>query len=267
MAAEFPSELHPYNIAGSPIGVGWKKWPLIFELYISDIEPDVTHHKKWAIVQWQRMGRQDIPKGWLQLSKRSYKQEAFFELHTDVPYYSTWSTSARRYRTRWRKQLLGRRYTIESVFFDEFKTAYMQSTVAKKIGMSEFAILERKMNDPYTRSFITLFAVRDIRTGTLAAGIATLYSPTYNSSYYQSSFTNQLFSKDRVKLGLMDYCFENAQKKKVRFIALGHVWVKGNARERKGYSDFKKQFGPLHVSFPPLLWRIVRSATDFSKPH
>lgn len=256
MAAEFPADVQPVNIGSSPIGVRWNNWPFDTELYISDEEPKLQSYKKWRLLQWQRISHTEKPKGWWQPSKESYKREAFVEL-TSAPYWEKWSASTRQYRNRWRDKLLGSMYSITSCEFSEFKQAYEESLVAKRIGMEEFDILERKWHDPATRPFLSLAVVRELQSGTIAAGMALLHSPTCKSEYYQTGFVRPAFAKEHLMVGLMDYWFQHARARGTRFLALGHLWKKGNDVGKKGYSDFKLQFAPIKILFPPMLVRLV----------
>src|SRR3989338_7235416 len=176
---EFGTLMYPPEICAREDvqgGIRWSLWPLTFEQYISDAEPDLEKSKtgklaRNRVIAWRRI-RAESPKpnDWMQFSKKSWRIDGYHKLESG-DYLSVWNKNARRDARLWR-DTLGELYNVEEIPFEEFKAAYLKSTVAKKFGTSLLEVLERKMELPQVSAQIKLWGARNIKTGQIIAGTA-----------------------------------------------------------------------------------------------
>ncbi len=261
--ADVPPFMHPEQVGTSPIGRRWGLWPIMFEEYVSDTEPDLSVSDPQCkannrIILWRRLTRNDIPKGWHQPSRTSSKLEGFFELRPDEEYWKKWSKSARYDRRRWHTELLNKKYIIESITIEEFEQTYTKSSIAQKIGKDIFYILKRKALDKNTAQYVELFGIRVIKTGEVIACMGIIHSPTRNASYYQAGCIRDTTMSEPIMLGLIDHWFAHEVTRSTRFLHAGYSWQKGETKSWKGFSQFKAKFGLCYIACSPLLVRFMR---------
>ncbi len=254
-----PSSQKSLELLTHPKGLRWGIWPLFFEKYISDTEPDLASAARIGtppprFIAWSRVRRRDIPKGWHQFSKRPAEIIGFADLSLNSDYHDAWAPTAKRYCKKWLTLVANNTYTITPITMEEFSAAYKKSFVYRNIGDQQLAYTERNciQNTPYTE----LYGVRDAK-GRVVAGISTLWSPSTKSTYYIAGFIQDEVSKDPLMIGLMDYWHREAATRGVRFVHLGLFWGPGKDKHWKGFSQFKKQFCTHLVELPPLLWRFM----------
>ena len=250
---DIPPHLHRKEMGVSPRGKQWGWWPLYFEEYATDKEPQWDASAgPLRLVVWRRYRRSDIPPGWFTVGRQRSWMEGYADITPD--YRSTWSESARRDAKRWRERSSGI-YRIEPVSFDEFAGAYLLSQAGKKLSDSRLNIMRRKMSGEQSRA-VRLVGVRHIETGELAAGMGIIDSKTYKESLYYCGFFGGQYAHDKPMTGLIDWWFADSQEKGLSRLHFGQFWIPGEPDERRGFSNFKAKFGITYVACQPPLWRI-----------
>lgn len=262
---EFGTLMYPPEICAREDvqgGIRWSLWPLTFEQYISDAEPDLEKSKtgklaRNRVIAWRRI-RAESPKpnDWMQFSKKSWRIDGYHKLESG-DYLSVWNKNARRDARLWR-DTLGELYNVEEIPFEEFKAAYLKSTVAKKFGTSLLEVLERKMELPQVSAQIKLWGARNIKTGQIIAGTAAHYSAARRSSVRECPFILQEARQTFAMTGLVDHWFAHSQKNGTQLLLFTCFWQKGEPAGWHGFSEFKSHFGLSYVAYPPLLTRFVR---------
>jgi hypothetical protein len=249
--------MHPQLVGTQPRGVRWGVWPLTFEEYVSDLEPDLglsraTGNPRNRLVQWHRLTRNEVPPGWHAFSTRPSKLEGFAEL-TDLNYTRLWNKTARYDQRAWHERFAQKKYTITTAEYTEFAAAYAQSLVAKKAGFESLDSVARRLGPP-----MHLWVARLTADGSIAAGMAVLDSPGVRSSYYTCGFVLPCIGNDPVMTGLIDHWFTASLKKDMRYLHTGAFWMPGEPKSWQGFSRFKAKFGMHYIYYQPLLVRFVR---------
>lgn len=243
-------------------GVRWGLWPLYFEEYLGDEEPDLRPGMHGALaynrmISWKRLRRTDIPKGWFLLSRRSWRIDAYRELPEGEHHTAQWNKNSRYNLRAWQELERSGRFRIEEVALDEFMQAYRGSTVDSKVGMHLAEILERKYAMPAVAPHLSLWGVRDTQSGALIAGTGAAHSPTYRASIREASFITDAAKHIHASTALMDRWMGEAAAKGAASLFFTHFWQRGEPRNWKGFSAFKSHFGHLHyISYPPILWKF-----------
>jgi len=241
-------------------GIRWGFWPLMFEEYVGDTEPnmsrsDPTRHARNRVVMWRTLVRTDVPKGWHRIGHKISKLEGFAEI-TDLPYCSHWDESAKRYRNKWLRDHSGKTYHIEPIGYDEFRAAHAHSLVSKTIK-SFFADQISRQSQGNTKRYYEFHAVKHTKTGQIAAAMCVLNSPTHKASYYVTGFYNPEHADVPAMIALMDRWFKESQECGIRFLHFGEFWIPGKPKSWKGFSLFKSKFGLQYIAHPPVLLRFA----------
>lgn len=246
-----------------PRGVRWSLWPLTFEEYYSDTEPDITasQHMPLAynrVALWRRLKRTDIPKGWLCTSRKTERIDGFYQLDPARDFVKDWNRNAKRNLREWQHKSQDKKYRIEEISLDEFGAAFAQSTVAKKIGSSYLEMAKRKQQVPEVKNNSQILGVRELNTGTIIAGNINIYSPTYGMSSREFPFILTQAQGVHASVGLVHHWFEESLRRNLKFVYTTHFWYPGKPKSWKNFSRFKSQFGYKYIVHPPVLWRFVR---------
>ena len=245
----------------NPKGVRWSLWPLTFEEYITDREPVINNAGALArnrAVMWKRQHDGPVPKGWRKLSNLPWRVDGYVELAPGADYKAGWYKQARRDLRLWEENFLDKGYRIESVPLQEYASAYAKSTVRKKVGLDPLEILQRKCAAHAGGDIMQLFGVRNTASREIVAGIALLYSPTFNSSKYECPFILPEAKKIYAMTALINHWFTQSLKRGVTVLVFSCFWHKGEPKSWKAFSLFKSHFGPVQVAYPPTLWKFVR---------
>ncbi|MES2202869.1 MAG: methyltransferase domain-containing protein [Patescibacteria group bacterium] len=249
------------NVEG---GTRWCLWPLCFELYTSDTEPNIASNAHGAlaynrIVLWKRVARTDVPAGWhAPMRPRPWRTDGFFELQSGVDYTELWHKKARHDVRRWREDAAAGKYRVEPLSFGQFAESYKKSTAYKKAGSHLLEIFERKWALPETRAQLVLWGVRDVVANKIIAGMAVHYPPSQSASVRECPFMLKEATSSHAMTGVMDYWFAESQRRGVMYQVFTYFWQRGDSRQWKGFSVFKSHFVQQYVVYPPLLWRFVR---------
>ena len=259
LPSDAPPFLGPRLVGKNPVGMYRRIWPIVIEEYISDKEPvlsdsDPENISLNRVLLWQRLFREDIPRGWRALSKRSPQLEGFADLNTK-DYTARWSESARRYRRKWHKEFLGNGYTIERISLEEFLKSYMQSPIKKETKSMYEEMSKRKLKKG---AGLDIWAVRHTGSGEIAAGMVYITSPSCKASYYLCGFILEKYRDTPAMVGLVDAWYERSIKNGIRFLHFGRFWQKGDPEDWKGFSLFKSKFGLNYISYPTALWRFKK---------
>ncbi|KKW33646.1 MAG: hypothetical protein UY78_C0006G0009 [Parcubacteria group bacterium GW2011_GWA1_53_13] len=262
---DFGTVMYPPKICAReevPGGIRWSLWPLTFEQYIGDEEPDLELSKKAGalarnrVAAWRRVrGRQTKPGGWMQFSKKPWRIDGYHKLESG-DYLTAWQKNARRDARLWR-EALDTLYAMEEIPLEEFKSAYFKSTVAKKFGTSLLDVFERKMELPQVLAQVKLWGARNLKTKAIIAGTAAHYSAKNRSSVRECPFILPEARQTFAMTGLVDHWFAHSQKNGTELLLFTCFWQKGEPRGWQGFSEFKSHFGLQYVAYPPLLMRFI----------
>ncbi|MDE2078767.1 MAG: hypothetical protein KGI73_00065 [Patescibacteria group bacterium] len=258
-----PSPLCKTELVGTePQGIRWSIWPMTFEEYVGDDEPDRAASAKGALARnrimlWKRIARRDTPDGWHE-AKRPWRIDGFFELASTDDYLARWSHNARHDAKLWRRDFLDTHYIIENISFPEFRAAYRKSTAARALGTLMLDTLQRRLALPEREEHTKLWGVRNLSSGEIVAGTGALFSESARASVRECPFILPEARGTHAATGLMDYWFQEAATRGTRTLFSTDFWHPGEPRSWKGSSEFKSHFGFSYVAYPPLLWRFVR---------
>lgn len=248
--ATLPSVCEREWVPGNTRGVRWSLWPLTFEMHVGDTEPDLTapgRLRRPRVVRWRRVQRTDVPPGW-HATKHPWRVDAYHELASD--YRSRWNKSSRRDLRLWNERHNNITHVIEPISLSEYESAYKKSLTYKKIGGDQLGILSAKDGPE-------LWGVRDKATGTIIAGTALHYSPTYNMSMREAPFIHAEARKCFAMTGLVDFWFARSLERGIKLQYFSYFSYPGGPKSWVGFSAFKRQFGITEVAYPPMLWRVV----------
>jgi hypothetical protein len=255
-----PKLFNPKRVGINGRGVRWNLGPLVFEKYVSDIEP--THEELYSdhlapfrICIWSRISESDRHAGWISLSKKETRLEGIAEISPETDYTKSWSESARRHLRYWNRDLKDKEYVLVFPTIEEFSNAHNQSTVAKKGNMRAY---DQLLNRWKTHSKdITLIAIKNLLTGELVAGMSILTSPSCIGSYYICGFMRSEGSRLSLMVPVMDAWFSLAQQNNIRFLHFGGFWCPGKPKNWKGFSQFKAKFATYYIVYQPDLIRVI----------
>ena len=258
-----PPSICKREVLGDKPGNGerWGVWPLFFELYTGDVEPDVYKEAQMGqlrynrIVTWHRLRTKDQPPGWYTISKNPRQVDGFIDLKQEIPHITLWNKKARRDLRRW-QTLSPSKYTIERVSLTEYGEAYKKSWTGQKIGFDRLYQVEERFKLG-VGEHIELWAVLNTK-GEIIAGNAILFSPTYLHSANLAPFTNEEGKKVYGMTALIDYWFNESKKRGYQYAVTTNFWFPGQPRGWKGFSEFKSHFGFSYVPHPPELFRFMR---------
>ncbi len=249
------------SVGNNPKGIRWGVWPIYFEEYTTDTEPDMTASQSGDLaynraIAWNRISRTDIPAGWRVFSKQSWRVDGFVELKPGEDYTVHWHHQTRRNLRLWKSRHENKTHRIEPITMDEYRAAYKQSTVKKKIGDDPLNILERKQAIMRNLEHRKTWGVRNISTGNIIAGISLCHSPTFNSSAYESPFILPEARHTFAMTALIDHWYAESMRRGLRYQVYNSFWQPGAPKDWKNFSTFKAQFNPTCVAYPPTLWRF-----------
>ncbi len=258
-----PSICRREEVGTEPAGIRWGVWPLIIEEYFGDTEPDLTASAEGRlsynrIVRWKRILNTNIPKGWKELSKKTWRVDGFFPLERHESYADFWQKNARRDLSQWKEKFLNKSHVIESISLSEYAESYGRSTVARRTHNDRLHDLLRKKALPIVQKNMDLWGVRNIKTGEIVAGMAIIHSPTFQSSSHYSPFILPEGARVYAATALMNHWFEEGLRHKEKFLVTTNFWYQGLPKSWKGFSEFKSHFGWQYVAYPPQLIRFVR---------
>ncbi len=252
-------------VGNEPKGVRWSLWPLTFEEYVSDSEPDLAKSKEGAlarnrIIMWKRIGRTDIPKEWHRSSDMPWRIDGFHEIAEGTDYISRWQHNARRDSRIWKERYLDKAYAIQEIPLEEFESAYRRSTSWRTVGVVMLDTFKRRLELPERHGCTTLWGVRNLKTGDVIAGTAALFSPTHRASVRECPFMLPEARGVYAATGLIDHWFQEAEKRGTKTLFFTSFWHEEEPRSWKKFSEFKSHFGLSYIAYPPLLWRFERGS-------
>lgn len=248
-------------VGKNPPGIRWSVWPICFEEYTSDLEPNLADSEHGSLaynraIAWNRVARTDTPPGWRAYSKQSWRIDGFAELKPGEDYRAAWHAQARRNLRLWEKRHQGQTHRIEPISMEEYRAAYSRSTVKQKIGNDPLNILERKQAIMRNIEHRKTWGVRNLNTGEIIAGFSLCHSPTFKSSAYESPFILPEARHTFAMTALIDHWYQESVRRETRYQVYNSFWQPGSPRDWKNFSAFKAQFSPTCIAYPPTLWRF-----------
>jgi hypothetical protein len=249
------------SVGERPQGIRWSLWPLTFEQYCSDKEPDLERSKQGRLARnrqiiWHRIGRTDIPKGWRASSSEPSQVDGFRILTEEVT--DGWNKNARRELRLWQEQYADKTHRIERIEFPEYQAAYDESLIAKRVNKDRVRILARKLKLPEVAAHTELWGVRDLSSKRIVAGTAIIHSPTYKSSTHFAPFIHAEARHIYAATALIHHWFALAQARGDTYVLTTNFWFPGKEASWKGFSEFKSHFGWQYIAYPPELTRFVK---------
>lgn len=253
-----PPLTKPERVGINPVGIRWGLWPIYFEEYVSDMEPDMAHSDPKArannrIMVWRRIHCTDRPKGWYRTSSRSSRIEGYSPLEKE--YWRRWSKTSRQARQRWLTQVSGQTYTVRRGSYSDYERGYAGSTVARTTRNSSI-LLATQIEQAAPNTMMYLVAER-LHDGAIHAGIAITNSPSTLNAYYTAAYHYKESRDTPLMIGLMDAWHSIALRDGYKYLHMGEIWQPGKPRAWKGFSTFKRKLGLVYIVYPPLLWRFV----------
>ncbi len=244
-----------YSLAGNPdcYGISWKILGMNFESYISDVEPKILPGK-WRLIMWQRIEKNDKPKGWHNFILGTQMVDmGYAEIKDSENYWKNWDGDARRNRKRFMND---ERFVIESVSYQKYIDAYVKIEELKSIRPRFLKRLEKK-EKIFSKQIEYSLAVEK-STGKVFAGLATLDLPSISQSIHHGAFFDHTMPHSSAGTGLVDHWFQSCIQKNIKYLNFGVFWSPGQPKSWKGFSNFKSQFGIHMIKFPKLLVKISK---------
>jgi hypothetical protein len=265
---DFPAMMHAAYVGDAPRGLRRGIWPLFSEAYVSDTEPSTALPGPSRFILWQRLMRTDVPAGWrhgslvAELCGESYNYAiGYVRLSPDHSHFLRWAPAEKPRLKRWREELLGKAYAIETIDPETFWNAYQGSDTWKKIDRFYLTWLHTKLFEQFApHGTVECRVARNLHTGEVVAGMATLGSQPHKSSYYFIGFLCEAGREDHAMTGMMHDWFVRSVDKGCTHLHLGQFWDKSSPKNWRGFSDFKAKFGTEYIHFPPTLYRFVRGS-------
>jgi len=253
--------LKPIDVGTRPPGVYQGIWPLYIEEYRSDKEPALTNiitprSALPRLMLWRPLTRTDIPAGWRHAPFAKKGPWIGFTMLTPA-YFETWHKNAHYYRNRFIRREQEVRYTIIPISYEQFATAFAQSTVAKEIPTLELQKLKIRLEKFPDR--VTVVGVQRIEDGKIVAGLSAFDSPANKATHYGCGFYLHEVRSDHLMVALMDKWFSISVAKGLRVLHLGVFSSPHSKGRAKSISEFKSQFVTHLHPFQPALVRLVRS--------
>ncbi|MEI7720011.1 MAG: hypothetical protein WCI89_02270 [bacterium] len=250
--------LRPQVVPGVQGAMRWGRWPVYFEQYLGDAEPEPNHptHNPDAparIVRWIRLDRTDIPPGWKQWSDNPYQMEGFVDISGRSDFVPHWSRSVRTMYRHWEQLEASGDYTLVPLTYEAFAAGYKKSSVAKRtMGASLDSTTEKiRRGSKHVRLWGVLHA------GKVIAGMSALDSPTCSSSYYIAGFIQPEAEEVPAMIGLMHHWHTSSAQEGIAHLHFGLFWHPGQPRAWKGFSAFKRKFGLTYVAYQPALYKFM----------
>lgn len=247
LKSTFPSSQTEYLLERENKGVAIGNRLCTLEYFTGEALPVKPLRKGLTIQIWHAFGKQVVP-GWFSLW-RLLSRGAIALIDRDNlsrEYWQTWSQYGKRYRKKWLAQ---NEYEIESVTEEVFRKSYQRSTLKRSLQVM-FLRSMRHYVDAYGEEVHFLVA-REVVTHKVIAGLMTVYDRQTSQTFHPVAFILPEAKKTYAQVGLMDYWFQEAAQKDVRFINLGVMWLPGNPPSWKGYTQFKTHFAPQVCIFAP----------------
>ncbi len=244
-------------------GLRWRCGPFWMERYTSDQEPVLQEGGPFRMMIWQRLSRTDIPQGWSPSWIPIHTKLAGFSIREPGEhYYKTWTSHAQRHRKKWRSQLTeGIWELVLEPSKEEFLAAYWKT---KKDPTTKFVLadlIKEEFQVHGDRTHLVAVRRKGVEHAPLEAGFCFLDIPENGESIHITSFIHENLKKESVGVGLMDYWFETAPQRDIRFLNFGIFWAPGDPWTWKGFSTFKGQFDIHYLALPPALIRWTGSLT------
>jgi hypothetical protein len=245
----------------NPVVIRWSLWPLTFEQYWGDVEPNVHTHSDGPlalnrIVYWRPLRNLQAPSGWHTSMEKIFRIDGYQKLDGDFT--KRWHKNARRDLRIWQENFLNTTHRVEIISFEEYDDAYKKSLVAKREGLDRLNFMKRKLMIPAAKEHTRIVGVRTISTGKIVAGTGVVFSPTYKSSTHLVPFIHEEARNLYAATGLIHYWFEESLKAGCPNVMTTNFWHKGKPKSWKGFSEFKSHFGWDYICYPRAYWRFVR---------
>lgn len=227
---------------GALCDFGWIR----FEYFTGEVEPKKSQEKGFGVQIWHQVEKRQAPKSWwplLSILRRS--AVALLDLESiGEEYWRDWSEHTRRQRKKWYAQ---KKYYISEATQEAFVDAYQLCTL-KPVLKNLFSHSLRRHVASYQND-VHFLVVRDKSTQEIIAGFMTVDDFETNQSFYPVAFILPVAKNTAASVGLVEYWLHSCQKKGIRYINLGIVWMPGDPPSWKGYSQFKALFHPQILLF------------------
>ncbi len=247
------------TIIGKPgcIGVRWKVGPVYFELFSSDIEPEIEPFPHFRYITWEPVTRAEKPKGW-KWSRLTMlvRKTGYCQLNGDREYWKKWDSHAQRHRKKWLEKD-SQNYEIDTASLEEFIQSYNNTKKLPFLRGAFISVLKRRYER--NKKDLHLFVVREKASKKIVAGLATLDLMDIRASQHVIAFFHKSVAHTSVNVGLIDNWYQHALKKNIRCLNFGIFWHPGDPKSFKGFSHFKRQFNIRYIVYPKPFFRSIRA--------
>jgi hypothetical protein len=232
------------------------------EYFTGEQEPPKSTTNGLGVQIWHQVGRKETPKRWLGLADFLRRSTTALIDRKEQPkeYWRNWSEHARRQRRRWYDQ---NDFYISETVEEEFLQAFHKSTLTRS--------LQELFGRSVTRHILAygedvhFLVTQEKDTQKIIAGFMIVDDFVTNQSFYPVAFILPEAKKTPASLGLVEYWWHHCEKKDIRFMNLGIVWMPGDPGSWKGYSQFKSFLHPRILVFQKPFVRFFWNSTPAKK--
>ncbi len=236
------------------IGVRFSVWLFAVEYFTGDVVPESETFKGLRLIIWDRILNNSKPKQWHQATQ-GFRLSSCAVLDLSLEeYWKDWTKTLKQYRNKWETQT---EYEIEKVARNQFVDCYLKFGHPKNLLSASINSLDRHIKE--NRSAISLFILKNKITNTVVAGVGVVDAKEVNQSYYLTAFTDKKIAPPQAGLWLLNNWFLQCIKNGIRFANFGVIWVPGQSKGWKGFSEFKLHFRPIILEYKPPLFRFTFS--------
>jgi hypothetical protein len=200
----------------------------------TDTPPDIDTIKKetgvkHGVIFWSPWKRSFAEKPWRKVMLPPIHPKGNGLAYVTAEYRDRWNQTARRDFKKFKDAGV----EIRSVNKEQFLEALMASEQKNSIK-SMFKFMIEKLSGAEVHYWVAL------KDGKIVSGLAVMnYDKT---SVHLAAFTSEGEEGTYAGTGLIDYWYQYAIKKGIKYLNFGHIRQTGESKAWQGFSDFKKKF-------------------------
>ncbi len=242
------------EVVGTPgaLGLRSKVGPFRIERYICEAEPTLEDVPYLRVINWQPLTVTEWP-GWFHDPIPEKHSRIGVTVFSDGEYWRKWPRHARRHRERW---LRFEPYEIVDIEFDDFVIGYHASKKRDRMSRNMWLRILRRNVDRQADQ-VHFFGARDRTTGEIVAGLAVVDYLDIRQCIHLVSFIHPNAESTSVGTGLIDHSFKHGLALGIHYMNFGVFWQEGDPESWKAYSNFKTQFNPYFLIYPPSLYKFI----------
>lgn len=253
LQVSFPSKKSSIIGKNSFLGIRYTFGFFCLEYYTTNTIPQLEKFSGVRLVIWSPLEDMGVPEPWIKTPiKTTAISYAILDIRDLSNHYKSWNETFRNAYHRWVTQT---EYRIIEVSYERYKMLYSLYSKTEKLVSRRLFWLERYYT--FCKNDTFFYVLQEKASGESVAGIATADFFSVNQAYYISAFTRKDIAPSQAGLWLLKNWMDISSKKNLNFANLGAVWTKGQPKEWKGFTEFKKKFKPLYISTERPLFRIT----------